>query len=132
VRLLLQGRYEYFMQYHGARPVYGVLLAAGIRVFEYRRSFLHAKVAVIDGQWATVGSSNIDPLSLLLAREANVVVVDSAFAQDLRTRLRSAMRAHGTRLDAQLYAARPWRERVLDRIAFGLMRLGLFLTGRSY
>ena len=132
VRLLLQGRYEYFMQYHGARPVYGVLLAAGIEIFEYRTGFLHAKVAVVDGRWATVGSSNLDPLSLLLAREANVVVVDSAFAQDLRTRLRSAMRAHGTRLDAQLYAARPWRERVLDRIAFGLMRLGLFLTGRSY
>ena len=62
VRLLLQGRYEYFMQYHAARPVYGALLAAGVEIHEYSVSFLHAKVAVIDGRWATVGSSNLDPL----------------------------------------------------------------------
>ncbi|MGB4022922.1 MAG: cardiolipin synthase ClsB, partial [Limnohabitans sp.] len=77
VQLLLQGRYEYFMQYHAARPVYGQLLAAGVEIYEYAESFLHAKVAVIDAHhehpWATVGSSNLDPFSLLLAREANVV-----------------------------------------------------------
>lgn len=132
VRLLLQGRYEYFMQYHGARPVYGQLLAAGIEIYEYRVGFLHAKVAVVDGQWATVGSSNLDPLSLLLAREANVVVQDAGFAKTLRQRLHTAMRAHGTRLDAKTYAARPWHERLLDRVAFGMMRLGLFLTGKRY
>ena len=70
--LLLQGRYEYFMQYYASRPVYGALLRAGVEIHEYSPSFLHAKVAVIDGRWATVGSSNLDPLSLLLAREANV------------------------------------------------------------
>ena len=72
VRLLLQGRYEYFLQYHASRPVYGALLAAGVEIHEYAASFLHAKVAVVDMRWATVGSSNLDPLSLLLAREANV------------------------------------------------------------
>ena len=59
VRLLLQGRYEYFMQYHAARPVYGALLAAGVEIHEYAPSFLHANVAVIDAlathPWATVG-----------------------------------------------------------------------------
>jgi cardiolipin synthase len=60
--LLLQGRYEYFMQYYAARPVFGALLAAGVQIHEYAPSFLHAKVAVIDGHWATVGSSNLDPL----------------------------------------------------------------------
>jgi cardiolipin synthase len=78
VRLLLQGRYEYFLQYHASRPVYGALLAAGVEIHEYAASFLHAKVAVVDTRWATVGSSNLDPLSLLLAREANVVVEDAA------------------------------------------------------
>ncbi|MFX5839798.1 phospholipase D-like domain-containing protein, partial [Acinetobacter baumannii] len=82
MRLLLQGRYEYFMQYHAARPVYGPLLEAGVEIHEYAPSFLHAKVAVVDAlgdrPWATVGSSNLDPLSLLLAREANVVVEDTA------------------------------------------------------
>jgi cardiolipin synthase len=132
VRLLLQGRYEYFMQYHAARPVYGALLAAGVEIHEYAPSYLHAKVAVIDGHWATVGSSNLDPLSLLLAREANVVIDDAAFAQDLRQRLEHAMRTAGKQLDPKAYARRPLRQRVLDRLAFGLMRLMLFLTGRRY
>ncbi len=132
VRLLLQGRYEYFMQYHATRPVYGALLAAGVEIHEYSVSFLHAKVAVIDGHWATVGSSNLDPLSLLLAREANVVVDDVAFAQDLRARLEDAMARGGVRVDPAAYANRPWRQRFLDRIAFGVMRILLFLNGKRY
>ena len=132
VRLLLQGRYEYFMQYHAARPVYGPLLAAGVEIHEYSVSFLHAKVAVIDGRWATVGSSNLDPLSLLLAREANVMVDDVSFAQDLRARLEAAMAQGGVRVDPAAYANRPWRQRLLDRIAFGVMRALLFLNGKRY
>ena len=132
VRLLLQGRYEYFMQYHAARPVFGALLAAGVEIHEYAPSFLHAKVAVIDRQWATVGSSNLDPLSLLLAREANVVVTDSAFAEDLRARLEHAMQHQGQQMDPAVYARRPLRQRFLDRVAFGVMRLLLFLNGSSY
>lgn len=132
VRLLLHGRYEYFMQYHAARPVFGALLAAGVEIHEYSLGFLHAKVAVVDGQWATVGSSNLDPLSLLLAREANVVVEDALFAQTLRTQLTQAIESQGVRLDPGLYAQRPWRQRCLDQLAYGLMRLGLFLTGWRY
>lgn len=136
VRLLLQGRYEYFMQYHAARPVYGALLEAGVEIHEYAPSFLHAKVAVIDAQgdrpWATVGSSNLDPLSLLLAREANVVVEDAAFAADLRQRLVQAMQHAGRRMDPLRYAGRPLRQRVLDRVAFALMRLALWVTGSRY
>ena len=136
VQLLLQGRYDYFMQYHAARPVYGALLAAGVEIHEYEPSFLHAKVAVIDAHgdkpWATVGSSNLDPLSLLLAREANVVVQDAAFAIDLRQRLVHAMQHAGRRMDPARYAGRPLRQRVLDRVAFGLMRLALWVTGNRY
>ena len=136
VRLLLQGRYEYFMQYHAARPVYGPLLEAGVEIHEYAPSFLHAKVAVVDAlgdrPWATVGSSNLDPMSLLLAREANVVMEDTAFARDLRQRLVHAMQHAGRRMDPARYAGRPLRQRVLDRLAFGLMRLALWLTGHRY
>ncbi|MFY3382852.1 cardiolipin synthase ClsB [Paracidovorax sp. MALMAid1276] len=136
VRLLLQGRYEYFMQYHAARPVYGALLDAGVEIHEYAPSFLHAKVAVIDAEgerpWATVGSSNLDPLSLLLAREANVVVEDADFALDLRERLVRAMHSAGRRMDPLRYAGRPLRQRVLDRMAFALMRLALWVTGKRY
>lgn len=132
VRLLLQGRYEYFMQFHAVRMVYGVLLGAGMEIHEYSPSFLHAKVAVIDGHWATVGSSNLDPLSLLLAREANVVVDDVHFARDLRSRLVHAMDKEGHQVDPARYADRPWYQRLLDRVAFGLMRMAVFLSGNRY
>jgi len=132
VRLLLQGRYEYFMQYHAARPVYGALLAAGVEIYEYAASFLHAKVAVIDGRWATVGSSNLDPLSLLLAREANVLVDDVLFAKNLRQRLEQAMEKDGIRVDPVVYLSRPWQQRWLDRGALALMRLLLLVNGMRY
>jgi cardiolipin synthase A/B len=136
VRLLLQGRYEYFMQFHAVRPVYGILLAAGIEIYEYKASFLHAKVAVIDPHhdrpWATVGSSNLDPLSLLLAREANVVVADKTFANQLHQRLVLAMDQQSTRVVATDYTQRPWPHRILDRVAFILMRMALFLSGNRY
>jgi len=132
VILLLQGRYESFMQYYGARPVYGVLLRAGVEIHEYSPSFLHAKVAVIDGRWATVGSSNLDPLSLLLAREANVVVNDEAFAAHLRQRLLRAMAEEGSVVNPADYLSRPLRHRVLERVALAIMRLGLIVQGKKY
>ncbi len=132
VRLLLQGRYEYFMQYHAVRSVYQALLQAGVEIHEYETSFLHAKVAVVDGSWATVGSSNLDPLSLLLAREANVVVRDAAFARELRTELLAAIEGHGRLVRAEDFQRRPWRDRVLGSLAYGLMRLALFVTGHRY
>lgn len=132
VTLLLQGKYEYFMQYHATRPVYGALLDAGVEINEYEASFLHAKVAVVDGHWATVGSSNLDPLSLLLAREANVVLDDRVFAEDLRARLLVAIAGHGRRVDITDYNGRPWRQRLLDLAAYALMRLALLLAGQRY
>ncbi|MFZ4479993.1 MAG: phospholipase D-like domain-containing protein, partial [Rhodoferax sp.] len=90
------------------------------------------KVAVVDGHWATVGSSNLDPLSLLLAREANVVVDDVIFAQDLRNRLEEAIRQGSIQIDPAAYSSRPWHQRFLDRVAFGLTRVLLFLYGKRY
>jgi len=132
VIVLLQGRYEYFMQFHGARAVYGSLLAAGVQIHEYQSGFLHAKVAVIDGLWATVGSSNLDPLSLLLAREANVVVRDAHFAQALRERLMAALQRQSLQVQAPRYLARSAWQRALDLAALALMRLGVFVIGRRY
>jgi cardiolipin synthase len=136
VRLLLQGRYEYFMQFHTVRPVYGALLKAGVEIHEYTASYLHAKVAVIDAHherpWATVGSSNLDPISLLMAREANVVVADGPFAQQLHARLMQAMAHESTPIDASVLASRPHWQRLLDWVAYGLMRLALILTGKRY
>jgi len=132
VRLLVQGKYERFLQYHAPRPVQHRLLAAGVEIHEYAPSALHAKVAVVDGRWATVGSSNLDPLSLLLAREANVVTTDPGFAAELRDRLDLLMRTQGDTLRLEQLRARPWHVRLRDRLAFGFMRLVLFLTGHRY
>lgn len=132
VVLLLQGRYEYFMQYHAARSVYGMLIKEGIEIHEYAPSFLHAKVAVVDGHWATVGSSNLDPFSILLAREANLVVEDEVFAGQLRTEIMDAIQNGGVLVDPEIYARRPWRQRMLDLLAYGLMRLMLLLARRNY
>ena len=132
VRLLLQGRYDYFMSYHGTRALYGDLLAGGVEIYEYQSSFLHAKVAVVDERWATVGSSNIDPLSLLLAREANVLVADVAFATALRGQLEQALQHQALRLDALQHASRSVGQKLLDRMALLLMRALLLLTGKRY
>ena len=132
VRLLLQGRYEYFMQFHAAKPFYGALLEAGVEIHEYQAGFLHAKVAVVDGLWATVGSSNLDPLSLLLAREANVVLEDATLAGQLRSRLDAAIRQDSVQLDPARFANRPWAQRLKDRLAYSLMRLTLLLVAWDY
>ena len=114
VRLLLQGKYEHFLQYHAARPVYKALLDAGIEIHEYAPSALHAKVAVVDQRWATVGSTNLDPLSLLLAKEANVSTTDPRFAALLHGCLDAILQNGSHRLDAQWIGQRPWRQRALD------------------
>ena len=83
VRLLLQGKLDYRFAGLAASVLYEELLARGVQIFEYTPAFLHAKVALADNHWATVGSSNIDPLSLLLNLEANVVVRDASFTMAL-------------------------------------------------
>lgn len=135
VTLLLQGRYEYFMQWHAARPIYASLLTAGVKIVEYESSFLHAKVAVIDADgdaWATVGSSNLDPLSLLMAREANVVIQDQAFANELRAKLQHAIAHDGQQVDAQVFLNRSWLERGLNWFAYAIMRGLLWVMGKKY
>jgi cardiolipin synthase len=132
VRLLLQGQYEYFVPYRASRQLYGQLLAAGVEIYEYHASVLHAKVAVVDGRWATVGSSNLDPFSLLLAREANVVVRDAAFAQALHNDLMQAIATGATRVDPEHFAHRPALQRVIDWGASAVLRFGVFLTGKRY
>jgi cardiolipin synthase A/B len=91
VRVLLQGKLDYRIAGIAAQALYDELLAAGVRVYEYMPAFLHAKVAVVDDDWATVGSSNIDPLSLLLNLEANVIVRDRGFCQELARHFEAAV-----------------------------------------
>jgi cardiolipin synthase len=133
VLLLLQGRVEYRLLHYASRALYGTLLDAGIEIHEYHQSFLHAKVAVIDRIWATVGSSNIDPFSLLLAREANVVVDDTRFAGELRASLERAIEGGAREVQAESWHRRPWVARVAHWTCYGLARLltGLFAYGQT-
>lgn len=131
VRLLLLAQLSWPLQAHALRWVYRPLMAAGVEIHEYAPSFLHAKVAVVDGQWATVGSSNLDPLSLLLGREANVVVQDATFAGELRQRLLRALEEGGRAVEASAVQGSLWA-RGLDHLAFALLRAVIFLTGHRY
>lgn len=126
VILLLQGRVEYLLLHYASRALYGNFLDAGVEIYEYHKSFMHAKVAVMDGYWTTVGSSNIDPFSLLLGREANVVVEDRGFAQQLRQSLMQAIARGATQVVRERWKNRPLAQRVLIWISYGVAR---FVTG---
>ena len=127
--VLLQGKTDHQLLRYATQALYATALQAGIRVFEYERSFMHAKVAVIDGHWATVGSSNIDPFSLLLAKEANVVVRDDGFGGELRSSLLAAI-AHGAReLPLEEQSRLPWHARLTRWLAYGLVRAMVGIAG---
>ncbi|WP_231874408.1 phosphatidylserine/phosphatidylglycerophosphate/cardiolipin synthase family protein [Azoarcus sp. KH32C] len=83
VRLVLPGFSDFWAPFHAGRSHYAALLAAGVRIFERRDALLHAKTAVIDGVWSSVGSTNLDWRSFVHNYEADVLVVDRGFATEL-------------------------------------------------
>ena len=114
VRLLLQGKVDYRIAALAAQVLYDQLRHAGVRIYEYTPAFLHAKVAVVDDDWATVGSSNIDPLSLLLNLEANVVVRDADFSRALAERFDAAFAVSAEVTETPVRAGwRGWLQRAL-------------------
>jgi cardiolipin synthase len=129
VLLLLQGRVEYRLQHYATHALYDQLLAAGVEIHEYQPSYLHAKVAVIDGLWSTVGSSNIDPFSLLLAREANLVIQDKGFAAELRASLLAAIANDALRIGDGNNVSRGLWGRLIARASYGIVRLLIGLLG---
>lgn len=129
VILLLQGKVEYSLQHYATHALYGSLLDAGIKIYEYNKSYLHAKVAVIDYHWATVGSSNIDPFSLLLAREANVVIDDKAFANELRSSLDQAIMKDSVSVVRKNWLAQSWLNHAFQKICYHLVYLMQSILG---
>ncbi len=131
VRLLLQGKADYRFAAMAAQVLYDEMLRSGVRVFEYTPAFLHAKVAVVDQAWSTVGSSNIDPLSLLLNLEANLIVHDAPFTAELAQRIDVAMAA--SREVSLGSAGRGWgrtlRRRLVASAAYWFLRLA-GITGK--
>jgi cardiolipin synthase A/B len=131
VMLLLQGKVEYRVQYYATHALYDQLLAGGVEIYEYQPSYLHAKVAVVDARWATVGSSNIDPFSLLLAHEANLAVLDEGFAGELRASLLAVITGEAVRIGDDYGVSRSWMDRVIARISYGIVRMLIGLLGYS-
>ena len=129
VILLLQGRVEYPLLHYATHALYGSFLEAGMEIYEYHRSLMHAKVAVIDEHWATVGSSNLDPFSLLLALEANVVVDDENFAKKLKQSLEEAIKLGARPVFANNWKTQTIRLRLASWLSYGLVRFMVGMAG---
>jgi cardiolipin synthase len=129
---LLLGVGQFRMQDAVAHSFYPKLLKAGVKVVEYRKTQLHGKVAVVDDDWATIGSSNYDGLSLFVNHEANVVVRDAEFANQLREHIERGV-ADGVVINPDDFAAVPWYERVWYGTAYLLYKniLRIITLGKS-
>jgi cardiolipin synthase len=129
ITVLLQGKTDHHLLRFATQSLYRMLLAQGIRIFEYEKSFLHAKVAVVDDEWATVGSSNIDPFSLLLAKEANLAIRDRAFASQLHASIKAAMQAGAREVHNADLASLPWHSHLLRWLSYAVIRVLAGITG---
>ena len=129
VRLVLQGHPDMAIVKVGASALYGHLAKAGVRIFEYCERPLHGKVALVDHEWSTIGSSNLDPLSLTLNLEANVIVRDPGFNEVLAGRLEHLMR-HSCRqvTPEELQREGGFANVVRGYIAYHLVRLYPLVT----
>ncbi len=132
ITVLLQGKSDHPLLRYATQTLYAEAMRAGIRIFEYEKSFMHAKVAVVDGEWATVGSSNIDPFSLLLAKEANLAVRDRHFASQLQDSLHAAMADGAREVVPNDISRQPWHVRLSRWLAYGLVRAAVGLAGYGH
>jgi len=132
VVLLLQGFTDHAVFQQASRVLYEALLERGIEIFEYNAGELHAKVGVVDERWATVGSSNLDPFSLVLAREANVVVFDEVVAKRLRESLEEEIRSHSVAVRRMLWRRRGLAARLAGWLSYAYARLAMGIAGIRY
>jgi cardiolipin synthase len=109
---------------------YPELLKAGVRIVEYHHTQLHAKVAIVDHGWATVGSSNYDGFSLFVNQEANVVVHNTAFVDHLRIEVEHGI-ALGREVLPDAVMTQPWYRRVWHRLAFEIYRSIIVIIARN-
>ncbi|CAH2899053.1 MAG: Cardiolipin synthase (EC bacterial type ClsB, has minor trans-phosphatidylation activity converting PE to PG [uncultured Paraburkholderia sp.] len=123
---LIIGRKEFKALDYAVPFLYRALLRAGVQIAEYEKTLLHGKVAVVDSNWATVGSSNLDALSLMLNNEANVVLVNDPSIDALREAMLAAFK-DARRIDEAHYDARPAGERLLNWLAYTTYRLAMKL-----
>ena len=122
VKLIVQGEPDMPIVKVGAELLYNYLLKGGVQVYEYRRRPLHGKVALMDDHWATVGSSNLDPLSLSLNLEANLIIHDREFNQTLRENLHTIIAQDCLRVDESMAPKRTWWNLAKSVVVFHFLR----------
>lgn len=122
VKLIVQGEPDMPIVKVGARLLYRYLFKGGVQIFEYRRRPLHGKVALMDAHWATVGSSNLDPLSLSLNLEANVIIHDRGFNQTLRDNLYAIIANDCQPIDQSMLPRHSWWNMGKSVLAFHFLR----------
>ncbi|ELY2736785.1 cardiolipin synthase ClsB [Cronobacter dublinensis] len=122
VKLIVQGEPDMPIVKVGARLLYNYLVKGGVEVYEYLRRPLHGKVALMDDHWATVGSSNLDPLSLSLNLEANLIIHDTQFNQTLRENLTRLIREDCKQVDESMMPKRTWWNLAKSVIVFHFLR----------
>lgn len=117
VRILLPGRHiDAALVRKASRASWGDLLAAGMEISEYQPTMFHMKSLVVDDSFVSVGSTNFDDRSFLLNDEANLNVISPALARTMRDLFESDW-AHGKRMDLRTWRRRPWREKLMERMA---------------
>ena len=107
---------------YAARSVYTELLKAGVRVFEYRPSMMHAKTLVVDGIWSSVGTLNADNRSMAFNDESNALIVDKSFASQMEEVFRADLE-HSDEIELATFRRRPLWQRVAEHGAHLLQRL---------
>jgi cardiolipin synthase len=117
VQVLVPGSIDHAFVRQASRATWGRLLQAGVQIYEYQPALLHAKTMVIDGRWATVGSTNLDPRSLALSQEINVVVYDRAFARRMED-VFAADLAQAKPVDYDAWRRRGVRGRLFELMVF--------------
>ena len=122
VKLIVQGEPDMPIVTVGARLLYNYLVKGGVEIYEYRRRPLHGKVALMDDHWVTVGSSNLDPLSLSLNLEANLIIHDRQFNQTLRENLSAIIAEDCVRVDESMVPKRTWWNLGKSVVVFHFLR----------
>ena len=122
VKLIVQGEPDMPIVKVGARLLYNYLIKGGVDVYEYCRRPLHGKVALMDDHWATVGSSNLDPLSLSLNLEANLIIHDREFNQTLRENLNAIISNDCKLVDETMMPKRTWWNLGKSVVVFHFLR----------
>ncbi|WP_088156756.1 phospholipase D-like domain-containing protein [Achromobacter xylosoxidans] len=113
VALVLPGFSDSSLVFHAGRSHYADLLEAGVKIYERRDALLHAKTAVVDGAWSTVGSSNLDWRSFALNYEINAVVLGPEFAAEMESLFQRDV-ADSVRITPEAWRARGVGDRSME------------------